>query len=110
MHLYQAIAQKVNEWGKAGYPQEDYPVLAEILEWASNPDSSGFRLRKPEINALIDRRGRENYAGAANHLKVVRGLYKRLGRQADWQALVTSLRQDKRMLRAFQDELNKAGL
>jgi len=40
----------------------------------------------------------------------VRELYKRLGRQGDWQALITSLRQDNRMLPALQDELNKAGL
>jgi hypothetical protein len=43
-------------------------------------------------------------------LKVVRELYKHLGRQEDWQTLIASLRQDNRMLRAFQDELNKAGL
>lgn len=52
MHLYQAIAVKVNDWRKSGYSQNDYPVIAEILEWASNPDGSGFRLRKPQVNAL----------------------------------------------------------
>jgi uncharacterized Zn finger protein len=93
--------------------QWEYPYSLElrVAEAAqkSHPEQA-IRLYLNQINGLIDGRGRENYAEAANHLKVVRGLYKRLGRQEDWQALVTSLRQDNRMLRAFQDELNKAGL
>ncbi len=52
MHLYQVIAQKVDVWRNAGYPTEEYPVVSEILEWASNPNGSGFRLRRPQIRAL----------------------------------------------------------
>jgi uncharacterized Zn finger protein len=59
---------------------------------------------------LIDKRGRDNYAEAANYLKVVKRLYKQLGRQEDWQSILVSLRQENRMLPAFQDEMRKAGL
>jgi len=52
MHLYQVIAQKVDVWRNAGFPTEEYPVISEILEWASNPNGSGFRLRRPQIRAL----------------------------------------------------------
>jgi uncharacterized Zn finger protein len=75
----------------------------------SHPEQA-IRLYLNQINSLIDRRGRDHYAEAANHLKVVRELYKHLGRQEDWQTLIASLRQDNHKLRAFQDELNKAGL
>jgi uncharacterized Zn finger protein len=63
-----------------------------------------------QIKGLIDKRGRDNYAVAAHYLKVVCGLYKGLGRQEDWQSLIARLRQENRMLRAFQDEMSKAGL
>jgi hypothetical protein len=52
MHLYQVLAQKVDVWRNAGFPTEEYPVISEILEWASNPNGSGFRLRKPQVRAL----------------------------------------------------------
>lgn len=52
MNLYQVLAQQVDEWRKAGYPHEEYPVIGEILDWASNPDGGGFRLRVPQLRAL----------------------------------------------------------
>ena len=52
MHLYQVLAQKVEVWRNTGYPMEEYPVISEILEWAANPDGSGFRLRRPQVRAL----------------------------------------------------------
>ena len=91
----------------------DFPYSLELqvakAAEKSHPEQA-IRLYLNQINSLIDRRGRDNYAEAANHLKVVRALYKHLGRQEDWQTLIASLRQDNRMLRALQDELNKAGL
>jgi uncharacterized Zn finger protein len=91
----------------------DFPYSLELqvakAAEKSHPEQA-IRLYLNQINSLIDRRGRDNYAEAANHLKVVRALYKHLGRQEDWQTLIANLRQDNRMLRAFQDELNKAGL
>ena len=52
MHLYQALAQRVDQWRTQGYPHPDYPVIGEILEWAANPEGAGFRLRLPQVRAL----------------------------------------------------------
>ncbi len=52
MHLYQALAQRVDAWRSTKYRSPDFPVIAEILEWASNPDGTGFRLRAPQFRAL----------------------------------------------------------
>jgi uncharacterized Zn finger protein len=91
----------------------DYPNSLElqVAKAAENsrPDQA-IRLYLNQVNSLIDQRGRGNYSEATNLLKAVRGLYKRLGKQDEWQALITGLRQENRMLPAFHDELNKAGL
>ena len=52
MHLYQALAQRVDQWRTQGYPHPDYPAIGEILEWAANPEGAGFRLRVPQVRAL----------------------------------------------------------
>lgn len=52
MHLYQLLSAEVNKWREAGYPNEDYSVISEILEFAANPEGSGFVLRAPQIRAL----------------------------------------------------------
>lgn len=103
--LEQARTETRHRWGYS------YSLELQVAEAAekSRPEQA-IRLYLDQVNSLIAQRGRENYAEAANHLSVVRGLYKRLGRQGDWQALIASLRQDNRMLPALQDELNKAGL
>jgi type III restriction enzyme len=52
-HLYQLLAAEAKQWREAGYPHEQYPVIGEILEWQSDPESGGLRyLRKPQIRAL----------------------------------------------------------
>ena len=58
----------------------------------------------------IAKRGRENYKVAADYLRRVRDLYRKLGETAEWETYITHLRQEHRRLRALQDELNKAGL
>lgn len=52
MHLYQVLAQRVAAWREQGYPHTAYPAIAEILEWAANPEGAGFRLRPPQVHAL----------------------------------------------------------
>lgn len=52
-HLYQVLARKVDEWRREGYPAPEYPAIAEIFEWASDPQSGTLRfLRKPQLRAL----------------------------------------------------------
>lgn len=52
-NLYQILAEKVNAWREAGYPCEDYPAVAEILEHQKLQESNTLRfLRKPQLCAL----------------------------------------------------------
>jgi type III restriction enzyme len=52
MHLYEALSRSVNEWRQLGHPHGDYDTISEILDWASNPEGEGFRLRPPQLRAL----------------------------------------------------------
>ena len=52
MQLYEALAMHVAAWREENYRHEEYPAVAEILEWASHPDVPNFRLRKPQFRAL----------------------------------------------------------
>ena len=53
MHLYQFIDQKVNDWRQQGYPHEQYPAIAEILEYAILPETGSLRfLRAAQLRAL----------------------------------------------------------
>jgi hypothetical protein len=52
MHLYQALTAKVVERRQKNYVHKAFLTIAEILEWASNPDVSSFRLRQPQVRAL----------------------------------------------------------
>ncbi|MCX6136376.1 MAG: DEAD/DEAH box helicase family protein [Ignavibacteriales bacterium] len=50
--LYQAIAERTQNWHKGHYQAGEYKAIAEILEWAANPDGSGWKLRPPQLRAL----------------------------------------------------------
>ena len=52
VNLYQRLAEKVSAWREQRYPAEDYPTVAEILDWAKETEGSGFRLRIPQLHAL----------------------------------------------------------
>ena len=52
-HLHQLLGRQVDDWRRDGYPAPDYPAIAEILEWASDPETGSPRfLRKPQFRAL----------------------------------------------------------
>jgi type III restriction enzyme len=52
-HLYQQIQQNVAAWRENGYPTEDYPAIAEILDYATLPEGGGLRfLRVAQLRAL----------------------------------------------------------
>jgi len=91
----------------------EYPYSLEILVAQAAEETRperAIQLYLDRIKRLVEKRGRDNYGEAANYLKVVQGIYKRLGRQEEWRSLIASLRQENRNLPAFQDELGKAGL
>ena len=50
--LHDVLKTKTAAWQSGGWASDDYPVIAEILEWARNPDGSGFVLRAPQFQAL----------------------------------------------------------
>jgi type III restriction enzyme len=52
INLYHQLSQQVQSWRSEGYPVNDYPAVAEILDWAKEPEGSGFRLRVPQLRAL----------------------------------------------------------
>ena len=52
-HLYQALAAKVAEWRQAGYRCDDYPAIAEILEFQIETETGSRRfLRQAQLRAL----------------------------------------------------------
>lgn len=52
-HLYQVLAAETKAWREAGYPCEDRPVIGEILDWQTDPETGGLRyLRTPQLRAL----------------------------------------------------------
>lgn len=85
-----ALAIRVAEAAEADYPEK---ALALYLK---------------ETHKLIEARGRENYQQAARYLVRVRDLHERLGR--DWKGYLAGLKDEHRRLRAFQEELSRAGL
>lgn len=50
--LFEKLSIKTAEWRKQGFPHEEFSPIAEIFEWASSPDGSGFQLRSPQLRAL----------------------------------------------------------
>jgi hypothetical protein len=53
MHLYEQIARRVDRWRKDGYPCAGYPAIAEILDYATLPETGTLRfLRAAQLRAL----------------------------------------------------------
>jgi hypothetical protein len=52
-HLYEVVQERVAAWRSEGYRCPEYPILAEILEYARLPESDTLRfLRRPQLRAL----------------------------------------------------------
>jgi hypothetical protein len=51
-NLHEKLAAKVATWREQRFALEEHPAIGEILEWAANPDGSGFRLRTPQLRGL----------------------------------------------------------
>jgi len=51
--LYQRLTQRVDAWRASGYRHEQYPAIAEALEWSCDVETGELRyLRKPQLRAL----------------------------------------------------------
>ncbi len=75
----------------------------------SHPDDAA-QLYLDAVEGLVEQRGRTAYAQAARLLVAVRQIYRQRGRADDWALLLGELREATKPLRAFRDEMNKAGL
>jgi len=87
------------------------PLSIQVAQAAepSHPQES-IRIYVDAAGQLIQARGRDNYTTAAKYLSRVRKLYRRLGEDKTWQALIADIRQQNSSLRALKEELSKAGL
>jgi hypothetical protein len=52
MQLYEVLSRHVTAWREDRYRHAEFPAIAEILEWAQQPDTPGFHLRAPQLRAL----------------------------------------------------------
>ncbi len=52
MQLFEALSMHVAAWREENYKHDEFPAIAEILEWAHQPDVPTFRLRAPQLRAL----------------------------------------------------------
>lgn len=51
--LHEILSRKVDAWRQAGYPSEPFSAIAEILEFAREPESARLRfMRPPQLLAL----------------------------------------------------------
>jgi uncharacterized Zn finger protein len=91
-----------------GAPSHYQAQVAEAAE-ESYPDEA-IRLYKIVVQRLIDGRGRENYQQATGYLARVRRLYQKQGREPEWQAYITNLRNSNKSLRALKEELDKRAM
>ena len=88
-----------------------FSLQVEVAQAANEQrPRESIRLYMQLANNLITQRGRDNYAQAAAHLRLVREAYLRLDEPQTWQALIKNLREEYRSLPALKDELNRAGL
>lgn len=96
---------------KPHYFLEGFDLQVRVASAASEQrPKESIRLYVQIIERLIERRGRENYAQAANYLRSVKDAYLRLGEPQTWQALIAKLREQHRNLPALKDEFKRAGL
>ena len=75
-----------------------------------NADGKRNQPRQNAAKRLIESRGRDNYATAADYLSRVRKLYQHLGEDKTWKALIADIRQQNSSPCAPKEELDKVGL
>lgn len=93
--------------GGFGWDRVDLEIAKAAEQ--SHPEAA-LKIYRNEVEQLIAARGRGNYQSACEFLKKMQRLYKTLGRQPEWTNCLATLRDQHRSLRAFQEELTRAGL
>jgi uncharacterized Zn finger protein len=98
------LLPRVSGWGWRDYKSE----VAQAAE-KDHPEAA-LSLYKEVVEQAIGRRGRDSYQEAAEYLKRVKKLYKRLNAQSDWDGYIQGLRTQYARLPALQEELRRAQL
>ncbi len=94
-------------WGSIPY----YNLIMKVTSAIKNTcPEEAIRLHGYLAEQYIELRGRDNYSSAVRHLADVRRLYESLGRTADGLMVIDDMKAIHSNLRAFLEELNKAGL
>lgn len=90
------------------YPSAPSNYQIQVAKAAEEhyPDEA-IRLYRSAAERLINVRGRENYQQAAGYLTRVKLLYQKQGREPEWNAYISNLRNKNNSLRALKEELTK---
>lgn len=52
-NLFERLERRMSHWRDDGYPCEEFPAIAEILEWAAESEGGDLHyLRRPQVEAL----------------------------------------------------------
>lgn len=85
-------------------------ITLEVAKAAENSHpEKAIGIYSTLAGALIAKRGREHYQTACSHLKIVKQLYQRIGREDDWSIYLIELAEGNRGLRVLWEELTRAG-
>ena len=90
--------------GVEGYREQ----VAQLAE-RELPDDA-IRLYRQLAEQLISYKQRSSYQQATRHLAAVKRLLEANGRASEWSPLIRAIRQERKTLRALQQELDLAGL
>src|SRR5579883_1425946 len=94
-----------------GVAGSDFRLALEVARAAeASRPRAACEIYQHYAEHLIAQRGRNNYATACDVLRRIRTLLASLGETTAWENYLAGLRQKNRSLRAFQDELELAGL
>lgn len=93
----------------SGFGSDPLPVQVAHVAAAQYPQEA-LAIYRAVVDALIKLRGRDYYAQAARYLGQMREIYRFIKDESAWTALITSVRQEHRQLRALREELDRAKL
>lgn len=91
------------------FAPEKYQIHVAKAAEEPYPDEA-IQLYKRMVERLINARGRENYQQAVGYVTQVKHLYRKQGRESEWNVYITALRNKNKSLRALKEELEKRGL
>ena len=92
-----------------GWHSRDYSLRVAQAAEKEYPQAA-LQLYQRRVDQYVGERNRGSYYEAAKLLVRMRSIYKDEGQMETWQEHIADLRQEHKRLRAFQEELKKAGI